>query len=235
MIKELIGMKRLTNHFGVIQSSSNFDLKQGRKQHINIPQFNYALKMKRKQETPPPLYYPKTLADLERVCCTGSTSEGELANPADPCRRDPEYLKRKSDVIAISAKFRLEDSDIPYVEYTKEELEIWKRACDRLIEVQERYSAPEIRNKFRLMRQELRLNENEIPQLDSQSKVHLKHSGWRLRPVLGFLTLQEYLFNLAFKMFPATQYMRHSSCVEYSYEPDVIHDVFGHQAALLIP
>ena len=29
--------------------------------------------------------------------------------------------------------------------------------------------------------------------------------------------------------------MRHSSCVEYSYEPDVIHDVFGHQAALLIP
>ncbi len=29
--------------------------------------------------------------------------------------------------------------------------------------------------------------------------------------------------------------MRHSTCVEYSYEPDVIHDVFGHQAALLIP
>lgn len=29
--------------------------------------------------------------------------------------------------------------------------------------------------------------------------------------------------------------MRHSHCVDYSYEPDVIHDVFGHQAALLIP
>ncbi len=79
--------------------------------------------------------YPKTLADLEKICRTGSTAEGELANPADPCRRDSAYLKRKADVIAISSQFKLEHKDIPYVEYTREELEIWKRACNRLIEV----------------------------------------------------------------------------------------------------
>jgi hypothetical protein len=42
-----------------------------------------------------------------------------LANPEDPCQRDPSYLKRKAEVIGISSKFRLEDPDIPYVEYTK--------------------------------------------------------------------------------------------------------------------
>ena len=36
-------------------------------------------------------------------------------------------------------------------------------------------------------------------------------------------------------MYPATQIMRHKDSVEYSFEPDIIHDVFGHQACLLIP
>lgn len=36
-------------------------------------------------------------------------------------------------------------------------------------------------------------------------------------------------------MYPATQIMRHKDSVAYSFEPDIIHDVFGHQACLLIP
>ena len=83
----------------------------------------------------PPLRYPKTLSDLEKICRTGNTAEGELANPNDPCHKDPLYMRRKAQVISISSQYRLQDADIPYVEYTKEELEIWKRACSRLVEV----------------------------------------------------------------------------------------------------
>lgn len=36
-------------------------------------------------------------------------------------------------------------------------------------------------------------------------------------------------------MYPATQIMRHKDSVNYSFEPDIIHDVFGHQACMLIP
>ena len=36
-------------------------------------------------------------------------------------------------------------------------------------------------------------------------------------------------------MYPATQIMRHKDSVAYSFEPDIIHDVFGHQACLLLP
>ena len=64
--------------------------------------FTQAMRKVRNQAIPP-LSYPKTLSDLEKLCRTGSTAEGELANPADPCQRDPAYLKRKADVIAISA------------------------------------------------------------------------------------------------------------------------------------
>lgn len=56
-----------------------------------------------------------------------------------------------------------------------------------------------------------------------------------MRPVSGFLTLQSYLLHLAFKIFPATQFMRHKSGAEYNFEPDLIHDVFGHASTLLVP
>jgi phenylalanine-4-hydroxylase len=43
------------------------------------------------------------------------------------------------------------------------------------------------------------------------------------------------MYYLAFKLFPATQYMRHSLAADYNSEPDVIHDVFGHVASLTVP
>ena len=61
------------------------------------------------------------------------------------------------------------------------------------------------------------------------------NSGWRLRPVTGFLTLKEYLYHLAFKMYPATQYLRHYVNRDYNPEPDLIHDVFGHVSTLMNP
>ena len=73
-----------------------------------IQKCHIAQAMRKVRDQPiPPLSYPKTLSDLEKLCRTGSTAEGELANPADPGQRDPAYLKRKADVIAISAQYNL--------------------------------------------------------------------------------------------------------------------------------
>lgn len=47
--------------------------------------------------------------------------------------------------------------------------------------------------------------------------------------------MKEYLYHLAFKMYPATQYMRHELGALYNFEPDLIHDVFGHVSAFFVP
>ncbi len=90
-----------------------------------------------------------------------------------------------------SAKnFSLEKDNIQEIEYTKEEKEIWKCAFDKLMWVQENWAEREIKKQFMdVMVPALKLNENEIPQLKAQSEMHLKRTGWRLRPCTGFLTL----------------------------------------------
>ncbi len=136
----------------------------------------------------------------------GSTAEGALANNKDPGLRDSGYLKRKREIMRLSAlNYSLERDNIQEIEYNKEEKEIWKRAFERLMWVQENWAESSIKKMFfEKLAPANKLSENEIPQLKQQSQVHLKHSGWRLRPCTGFLTLQDYLKNLAFKMYPAT-------------------------------
>ena len=87
--------------------------------------------------------------------------------------------------------YRLHLDNIQDIEYTRDELELWKRGFDRLMLIQERWAERQISKKFmEVMVPELGLKESEVPQLRKQSEMHRKRSGWRLRPVTGFLTLQ---------------------------------------------
>ena len=104
----------------------------------------------------------------------------------------------------ISAGYDVHSEDIPKIEYNEEERLIWKRNFKKLVEVQERCAPQIISQNFKRLAKEVGMSPNNMPQLDDISKFHLQWSGWRLRPVFGLLTLQEFLNQLAFKIWPAT-------------------------------
>jgi phenylalanine-4-hydroxylase len=56
-----------------------------------------------------------------------------------------------------------------------------------------------------------------------------------MKPISGILTQREYLNCLAFRIFPSTQYIRHSLNPFYTPEPDILHEYMGHAVMFANP
>lgn len=70
--------------------------------------------------------------------------------------------------------------------------------------------------------------DQQIPDLEEVSRRLEPLTGWRTIPVSGFLPAAAFFEMLAARQFPATTWLRKSDSLEYTPEPDIFHDVFGH-------
>jgi phenylalanine-4-hydroxylase len=53
-------------------------------------------------------------------------------------------------------------------------------------------------------------------------------TGWQSKPVSGFLPADAFFAMLSERLFPTTTWIRSRDAMEYTPEPDIFHDVFGH-------
>src|SRR5260370_42294351 len=72
------------------------------------------------------------------------------------------------------------------------------------------------------------LREDRLPDLKAVSAYLQPRRGWPGRPVGGFLPADAFFEMLAARMFPTTAWLRSRDSMEYTPEPDIFHDVFGH-------
>jgi len=76
--------------------------------------------------------------------------------------------------------------------------------------------------------QVIRLDSEQIPNLDRLSERLRQVCGWSITPVSGFLPSKVFFECLSCKAFPCTTVIRKPSEFAYTPAPDVFHDVFGH-------
>ena len=111
-----------------------------------------------------------------------------------------------------------------YAAYTPEQNAIWSELVERRMPQLEEHACAEYMEGFR----QIGLQADRLPDLKAVSARLQPRTGWQSSPVSGFLPADAFFEMLAARMFPTTTWIRGRESMEYTPEPDIFHDVFGH-------
>jgi phenylalanine-4-hydroxylase len=141
-----------------------------------------------------------------------------------PGASDLEYRKRRDYIASLAKKFR-ETGEITDVDYTEEEQDIWRHVATRLEELHQRFASP----FYLKAKKDLGITNDRIPQLSAMSRRLTETTGFRLAPIEGLVDTRAFLSWLSYRVMLSTQYIRHTSRPDYTPEPDIVHEIIGHQ------
>jgi phenylalanine-4-hydroxylase len=116
-------------------------------------------------------------------------------------------------------------------QFTDEEHTSW----DRLVESQSRALHELACQSFLAGLDILRLSKPGIPDLAELNPRLEAATGWQIVAVPGVIPNDAFFRHLADRRFPAANFLRPSDSLDYSEEPDMFHDLFGHLPMLTDP
>jgi len=111
-----------------------------------------------------------------------------------------------------------------YAAYTPEQNAVWAELVDRAYPELQKHAAREYLEGFDIVG----LSRERLPNLNDISARLEPLTGWNATPVRGFLPAPAFFEMLAARRFPTTTWLRSGDSLEYTPEPDIFHDVFGH-------
>ena len=108
--------------------------------------------------------------------------------------------------------------------YTPEQHAIWRELVSRRMPQLEKYASAVYLDGF----EQIGLKADALPDLKAVSARLEPRTGWNSTAVSGFLPADAFFEMLAARKFPTTTWIRGRESMEYTPEPDIFHDVFGH-------
>ena len=111
-----------------------------------------------------------------------------------------------------------------YAAYTDEQHRVWAELVGRVLPELQVHAANEYLEGFQI----IGLKADRLPNLEAISARLAPRTGWSSTPVSGFLPAPAFFEMLAARCFPTTTWLRSRESLEYTPEPDIFHDVFGH-------
>ncbi len=112
----------------------------------------------------------------------------------------------------------------PYELYTPDNHAAWRLLYARMTEPWQRYANPQFLKGI----ESLCLNPNRVPRLDEVNKFLCPLTGFRAKPVSGYVPAFLFFDCLRNREFPTTITIRDGSSLDYLPEPDIFHDIAGH-------
>ena len=111
-----------------------------------------------------------------------------------------------------------------YAAYTEEQHATWAELVSRRMPQLAKHAAEEYLEGFAI----IGLRHQRLPNLEEISARLNPRTGWSTTPVSGFMPGPAFFEMLAERKFPTTTWLRKRDSLEYTPEPDIFHDVFGH-------
>lgn len=116
-------------------------------------------------------------------------------------------------------------------QFTADEHATWDRLVARQSQAFERLAC----RSFLAGLDILRLSKPGIPDLAELNPRLEAETGWTIVPVPGVIPNEPFFRHLAERRFPAANFLRPAHSLDYSEEPDMFHDLFGHLPMLTDP
>ena len=126
-----------------------------------------------------------------------------------------------TQVLSAAAPYIIQQD---YAAYTEEQHAVWAELVGRALPELEKHAAREYLEGFEI----IGLQRDRLPNLAAVSARLAPRTGWNSTPVSGFLPAPAFFEMLAARRFPTTTWLRNLDSLEYTPEPDIFHDVFGH-------
>ena len=145
-----------------------------------------------------------------------------------PGRQDAAYQSRRDQIAAVALRHDRREP-VPEIDYTAVEHEVWRAVQDNLLPLHRRYACKEYHDASA----RLALDPSRLPQLEEVNRSLQATSGFRMVPVMGFVSSRAFLRHLGEGMFLSTQYVRYPTTPLFSPEPDVIHELLGHACPMM--
>ncbi len=108
--------------------------------------------------------------------------------------------------------------------YTPEQHAIWSELVTRRMPQLEEHACAAYLEGF----EQIGLQVDRLPELAKVSARLQPRTGWSSTAVSGFLPADAFFEMLAARKFTTTTWIRSRDAMEYTPEPDIFHDVFGH-------
>jgi phenylalanine-4-hydroxylase len=122
----------------------------------------------------------------------------------------------------VAAKPFLIEQD--YAKYTSGQHALWSELVARRMTQLGQCACREYLEGWRA----LGLEEERIPHLPAIGDRLERLTGWSVQPVSGFMPSRAFFEMLEMRQFPTTTWLRSRESMDYTPEPDILHDALGH-------
>ena len=112
----------------------------------------------------------------------------------------------------------------PYDQYSDANHDTWRRLYARMTPRWERYANPKFLDGLRT----LNLDPLRVPRLEDVNRFMSPRTGFRAKPVSGYVPAFRFFDCLRNREFPTTITIRDGAVLDYLPEPDIFHDIGGH-------